>query len=184
MAKRKTSKASKSMAVVDYGECYWLWFGLPGVGKWILDPVAILHGVGCKNGGVFVDANTLPKKGDAFLQLLIVSCKPPKGGGAADNSNCSDYSCQFEPLDSAGGKKPSKKGDCPDCSQCGWQVVPPFNDCGGNSGQCNCTCPNPINNDMAKRLQQIKKATGAPATAITWCCAKPVSSKRSSKKTR
>src|SRR5262245_55793936 len=87
-------KASKA-AAVGYGQCYWLWIGLPGIGYWVPDPVATFLGLNCTNGGRCVDPNTLGLKGRAFLELRIILCKPPAAKEVAAPT-CGDRYCVFD----------------------------------------------------------------------------------------
>jgi hypothetical protein len=100
-----------------YGECVWMWKGTKKKGKWVRDPLAMLLGIDCKNGGTCVDANTLGVQGKP-LDWLIVMCKKDHGAG------CDACTCTY--TWGAGG----------------W--VRQSNNCGKCGANCGCTSPNMI----------------------------------------
>jgi hypothetical protein len=154
MAKQKKSKARKPKARVDYGQTYWLWFGDNKRGVWVPDPVGILEGIGCKNGGIAVDPNTLkpPYPGKSFLQLLIVGCRPPKQKPNIAGIDCAAQSCYYELQDDGT-----------------WQPIPGLCDCNGTAPLCMCNPPQPINPTAAKLLLRLKGITNAPDQCVRPC---------------
>jgi hypothetical protein len=113
MGKSRASNA-KAKKAAYCGECIWIWIGTKRKGKWVRDPLAQLLGIGCSDGCVCVDANTLGIKGKLF-DRLIVACKE------RPHTDCGSCTCVYQWQAGA------------------WALIK--NNCGGCGASCTCTPP-------------------------------------------
>jgi hypothetical protein len=95
----------KAKRLGNYGECVWIWINKKR--KWVRDPLAIVLGITCKNGGKCVDANKLGISGKPF-DRLIVMCK--KGFGAG----CDTDTCTY--VEQGGAWVPKSNNCAPNCT--------------------------------------------------------------------
>jgi hypothetical protein len=138
MGKSRASNA-KAKKAAYCGECIWIWIGTKKEGTWVRDPLAQLLGIGCSDGCVCVDANTLGIKGKLFDRLIVL-CKDKK-----EEYGCSECSCTF--MFQAGA----------------WALVQ--NNCGTCGGNCACTPPDQFKK-WGKVTGDVSPFT---TIMVTWC---------------